>query len=99
MATLSELKRKIGLPVLQLEDALKKADELSPSLRLSELDAEDKSFLDHWFNRYVKLSDSQVANLRKTISRDEKHLALDLAALMRGGTFQTRAGLSSWFKV
>lgn len=67
-------------------------------LDLTVLETEDLTALNYWFGRYYTTPNEQIENLRKTITKSEKHLALDLVALARGGNTLELAGLSPWFQ-
>ena len=66
---------------------------------LTVIDEEDQQSLLSWTQKYSLGAASQAANLRRQITSPAKHLALDLAGIMKGGQFQRSAGLSSWAKI
>lgn len=68
----------------------------NPEMDLSHLDSEGRAAVQSWFNKYWGIQVTQVSNLRATITSPVKHLALDLVVLTKGGSYQERAGLSSW---
>jgi len=80
----------------EMFEAFPLATKLNPSLKLEELNPEDRAALSHWFKRYYGIQITQVSNLRRTINQPHKHLALDLVALVKPEV-KDHAGLSYWF--
>lgn len=95
--TLAQLGQRANLALApDITVAFQKALERNKNLDLAALVSEEKQELTYWFNRYYGIHLSQVANLRETLNRPIKHLALDLVALMKSDV-EERAGLSGWF--
>lgn len=64
-----------------LTEILDKAKDLNPSL--ADLDDESKAELQYWFGRYYAQANTQLRNLRDTITQPVKVLALDLVLLSK----------------
>ena len=62
-----------------LTEVLGKAKDLNPDLLL--LDSESQAELKYWFERYHAQAETQLRNLKDTITQPVKVLALDLVLL------------------
>lgn len=70
-----------------LTEVLAKAKDLNPDLLM--LDSESQSELKYWFERYHAQAETQLRNLRDTITQPVKVLALDLVLLDKADKLKT----------